>query len=109
MGNGNSRSSVTNNSVTICDEDGKNCERVMTACVDGNCTETRNPIEADGPPTTPTPTPTPTPIPTPTPTPTPPDEKKGLIILITLLVFLFLSILLFIYLKSKIKIPKQKK
>lgn len=45
MGNGNSRS-VTNNSVTNCDEDG-NCERVATSCVDGDCTETRTPIEAD--------------------------------------------------------------
>ena len=45
MGNGNSRS-VTNNSVTNCDEDG-NCERVTTSCVDGDCNETRTPIEAD--------------------------------------------------------------
>ena len=45
MGNGNSRS-VTNNSVTNCDEEG-NCERVATSCVDGDCTETRTPIEAD--------------------------------------------------------------
>lgn len=45
MGNGNSRS-VTNNSVTNCDEEG-NCERVTTSCVDGDCNETRTPIEAD--------------------------------------------------------------
>ena len=47
MGNGNSRSrSVINNSRTECDGEG-NCERVATSCVDGECTETRTPIDSD--------------------------------------------------------------
>ena len=47
MGNSSSSSSnVTNDSRTECDPDG-NCERVATSCVDGDCTETRTPIEDD--------------------------------------------------------------
>ena len=47
MGNSSSRrSNVTNDSRTECDPDG-NCERVATSCVDGDCTETRTPIEDD--------------------------------------------------------------
>ena len=44
MGNSSSSSNVTNDSRTECDPDG-NCERVATSCVDGDCTETRTPIE----------------------------------------------------------------
>ena len=48
MGNGNSRSvsNVHNDSRTVCDGEG-NCERVATSCVDGDCTETRTPIDSD--------------------------------------------------------------
>jgi hypothetical protein len=48
MGNGNSRSvsNVVNDSRTECDGEG-NCERVATSCVDGECTETRTPIDSD--------------------------------------------------------------
>jgi len=44
MGGSNSRN-ITNNSVTECE--GGKCERVSTSCVDGDCTETRTPIEDD--------------------------------------------------------------
>jgi len=43
---GNSSSNVSNVTETQCDADG-NCERVVTSCVDGDCKETRTPIEAD--------------------------------------------------------------
>ena len=45
MGGSNSRN-VTNESKTDCDVDG-NCVRVEKSCVDGDCTETRTPIEDD--------------------------------------------------------------
>jgi hypothetical protein len=47
MGNGNSRSrNVSNESSTDCNEEGI-CERVTISCVDGDCTETRTPLDVD--------------------------------------------------------------